>query len=119
MVGMGLPAANRWRCSSGPVIPGVCTSAIRQDVRGTLRDFKNSSADENASAVNPNDFMSPLIASRIDSSSSTTEIRVLLSALDLRILASRSLGTGNPRRFGGISDVSEKAHPAVPGLVNM
>ncbi|HXO90965.1 MAG TPA: response regulator transcription factor [Stellaceae bacterium] len=40
-----------------------------------MREFKNSSADAKASAVYPNDFMSPLIASRIDSSSSTTEIR--------------------------------------------
>src|ERR1700730_16048126 len=77
MVGMVLPEATRWRYSSRPVIPGICTSAIRQEVRGTWREFKNSSADAKASAVYPNDFMRPLIASRIDSSSSTTEIRGL------------------------------------------
>src|SRR6202022_3456522 len=75
MVGMVLPEATRWRYSSSPVIPGICTSAIRHEVRGTLREFKNSSADAKASAVYPNDFMSPLIASRIASSSSRTETR--------------------------------------------
>src|SRR5215831_5832874 len=74
MVGMVFPEATRWRCSSNPVIPGICTSAIRQEVWGTWRELKNSSADRKAWAVYPSDLMSPLIASRIDSSSSTTEI---------------------------------------------
>src|SRR6202047_2540690 len=78
MVGMVLPKATKWRCSSSPVIPGICTSVIRQEVRGSWREFKNSSADAKASAVNPSDFMSTLTASRIDSSSSTTEIRDLV-----------------------------------------
>src|SRR6516165_1537324 len=78
MVGMVLPEATKWRYSSSPVIPGICTSAIRQEVRGTWRELKKSAADAKASAVYPNDFMSPLTASRIDSSSSTTEIRGLV-----------------------------------------
>src|SRR5271166_659870 len=36
MVGMVFPEATRWRCSSRPVIPGICTSAIRQKVRENL-----------------------------------------------------------------------------------
>src|SRR5215467_15474537 len=78
MVGMVFPEAISWRCNSSPVIPGICTSAIKQEVRGTWRELKNSSADAKASAIYPNDFMSPLTASRIDSSSSTTEIRGLV-----------------------------------------
>src|SRR5271165_13922 len=78
MVGMVFPEATRCRCSSRPVIPGICTSAIRHEVPGTWREVKNSSADAKAWAVYPNDFMSPLTASRIDSSSSTTEIRGLV-----------------------------------------
>src|SRR6267378_4186635 len=50
MVGMVFPEATRWRCSSSPVIPGICMSAIRHEVRGTLREFKNSSAEAFASA---------------------------------------------------------------------
>src|SRR5215471_14999885 len=71
---MVFPEATRCRCSSSPVIPRICTSAIRQEVRGTSQEFRNSSADAKVWAVYPSDFMSPLIASRIDSSSSTTEI---------------------------------------------
>jgi hypothetical protein len=48
---------------------------IRPDLtRGTLPEFKKSSANARPSAVYPDDFISALTASRIDSSS-TTEIR--------------------------------------------
>jgi hypothetical protein len=53
-------------------------SVTRQAVRRTSGDIKKSSADENDSASNPIDLMSPFIASRIDSSSSTIAIRGLL-----------------------------------------
>jgi hypothetical protein len=53
MVGMVSPEATRWRCSSSPDIPGICTSAIRQEVRRTWREFKNSSAEAKAWAVYP------------------------------------------------------------------
>src|SRR6202030_2753585 len=74
MVGMGFPEADRWRCKSSPVIPGICTSAIRQEVRRTWGERKNSSAEAVASARYPSDFMRPFTASRIGSSSSTIEI---------------------------------------------
>jgi hypothetical protein len=56
---MGFPEADSWRCSSRPLIFGICMSAIRQEVRRTLRELKNSSADANTSTLNPNDFMRP------------------------------------------------------------
>src|ERR1700704_1126866 len=49
-------------------------SAIRQDVRRTCREAKNSCGDAIASTLEPSDLISPLIASRIESSSSTIEI---------------------------------------------
>jgi hypothetical protein len=61
-----------------PLIPGIFTSAIRQEVRGTCCDCKKSSADGKTSAMYPNDFIRPLVASRTDSSSSTIEIRGFL-----------------------------------------
>src|SRR6266851_3935548 len=72
---MTFPEADRWRCRSSPLIPGICTSAIRQEVRRTYGERKNASADAEASTLYPNDLMRPLTASRIDSSSSTIEIR--------------------------------------------
>jgi hypothetical protein len=56
---MGFPEADRWRCSSRPLIFGIGTSAIRQEVRRTWRELKNSSADANTWTLNPNDFMRP------------------------------------------------------------
>src|ERR1700726_3749995 len=55
-------------------MPGICMSAIRQEVRRIWRELKNSCADATASTLYPNDLMRPLIASRIDSSSSMIEI---------------------------------------------
>src|ERR1700676_4813815 len=49
-------------------------SAITQAARRPLRELKNSCADATASTLYPSDLMSPFIASRIDSSSSTIEI---------------------------------------------
>src|SRR5436305_10998101 len=49
-------------------------SAIRQGVRGKKCALKNSCADATASTLYPSDLMSPFIASRTDSSSSTIEI---------------------------------------------
>src|SRR6266478_2144243 len=72
---MTFPEADRWRCRSSPLIPAICTSAIRQEVPRTWRELKNSSAEAAASTLYPKDFMRPLTASRIDSSSSTIEIR--------------------------------------------
>src|SRR5712691_11673094 len=49
-------------------------SAIRQEVRRTWRELKNSCADATASTLYPSDLMRPFIASRIASSSSMIEI---------------------------------------------
>src|SRR6266852_2633193 len=49
-------------------------SVIRQEVRWTWRELKNSCADATASTLYPSDLMRPFIASRIDSSSSMIEI---------------------------------------------
>src|SRR5262249_42692241 len=102
MVGMVFPEATRCRCSSSPVIPRIRTSAIRQEVRGTWQEFKNSSADANVSAVYPSDFMSALIASRIDSSSSTTEIWGFV--FDTLPPASRVSGRTNSQRSEPLSE---------------
>src|SRR5947209_7264905 len=56
------PEADSWRCRSSPVIPGICTSAIRQEVRRTWGERKNSSADAAASTRYPKDFKRPLTA---------------------------------------------------------
>jgi hypothetical protein len=58
-----------------PVIVGMWTSAIKQDVLQRRGDARKASADENASTSNPSDFMRLVIASRKGSSSSTIEIR--------------------------------------------
>src|SRR5262252_5557475 len=106
MVGMVFPEAMRCRCSSSPVIPRICTSAIRQEVRGTWQEFKNSSADAKVWAVYPSDFMSPLIASRIDSSSSTTEIWGFV--FDTLPPASRVSGTTNAQRPEPLSEGTQQ-----------
>src|SRR5258708_20093349 len=49
-------------------------SVIRQEVRRTWRELKNSCADATASTLYPSDLMRPSIPSRIDSSSSMIEI---------------------------------------------
>src|SRR5260370_26336323 len=71
---MGFAEVDRRWYSSSPVIPGICISAIRQDVRRTWRELRNSCADASASALYPSDLIRPFTASRIDSSSSTIEI---------------------------------------------
>jgi hypothetical protein len=61
-----------WR--SGPVIPGMAISRIRQRVLATQSDVKNSSADANARTAKANSLSKSGSDSRTDSSSSTTEI---------------------------------------------
>ena len=73
MVGKGFPEAERWRCKSSPVIPGICTSAIRQEVRQTWGEAKTLLHTQRHQ-LDPTDFMRPFTASRIGSSSSTIEI---------------------------------------------
>src|SRR6478672_4749062 len=54
-------------------------SEIKQLVRWIRSDFRNASADENPFAVKPSNCRRPTIASRTDSSSSTTAIAGLVS----------------------------------------
>src|ERR1700730_1993343 len=65
------------RClwSSIPVIAGILTSVIRQAVSTSRGDARKSAADEKASALWPSDFISLLMESRKNRSSSTTETR--------------------------------------------
>jgi hypothetical protein len=52
----GNSAANRRR-SSSPLIHGLRASSIRRRVSGSLYEFKNSSAEENASTAKPKDLI--------------------------------------------------------------
>lgn len=63
------------RRRSGPVIPGIKTSRIRQRVWLTQSELRNSSADEKARAKKPNSLTKSGRDSRTDSSSSTTDTR--------------------------------------------
>ena len=71
---MARPDSTKRLWSSSPVIDGIWTSAIKQAVVSTRGDARKSSAEGNASTVNPSALMKPATASRADSSSSTTEI---------------------------------------------
>jgi len=77
IVGIGVPADTRCWCKSGPVIPGIWTSAMRQAVRLTRWDFRKLSADEKTWTLNPSDRIRTSRASRIASSSSMIEIRTV------------------------------------------
>src|SRR5580692_1795312 len=79
------PEATNCRCSSIPVIAGMWTSAIKQDVLARRGDARKASADENASTSNPIDFMRLVIASRKGSSSSTIEMRCDTSGLRVQL----------------------------------
>jgi hypothetical protein len=76
--------SSRWR--SGPDMPGMAMSRIRQLVWPTLSDARNSSADENARTAKPNSLSKSGSDSRTDSSSSTTDT------------SERSTVTDSPRR---------------------
>jgi hypothetical protein len=74
ITGIRDPAAMSRRCKSEPSIPGIRTSKIRHAVSATRDDWRKSSAEGNTAAVNPIDRKRLLMASRIDSSSSTIEM---------------------------------------------
>src|SRR5713226_7337127 len=78
-------------------MPGIPTSRIRQLVRPTYSEARNSSADENERAVKPNSLSKSGSDSRTDSSSSTTdtnELGIILGS------SSRIRCTSLPRRNG-------------------
>src|SRR5260370_18976330 len=65
----------RYLYSSIPVIAGIWTSAIRQAASTSRGDARKSAAHEKASTLWPSDFISLLMESQKNRSSSTTETR--------------------------------------------
>jgi hypothetical protein len=61
--------------SSGPLVPGICTSRIRHAVSWIHGELKKSSAEEKDWTINPITLRSLLVEVRKDSSSSTSEIK--------------------------------------------
>src|SRR5262249_48137010 len=66
--------ATKYSCSSTPVMPGICTSAMTQDVSLNRGEDKNSFAEANACAENPSDLSNRAVAVRTEASSSMIEI---------------------------------------------
>src|SRR5712692_5677095 len=87
-------------------MPGIPTSRIRQLVRPTYSEARNSSADENERAVKPNSLSKSGSDSRTDSSSSTTDTNELWIILGSspRILCT-SLPLRNGKRKSGARSV--------------
>jgi hypothetical protein len=83
MIGMRLLAFVRFRCNSRPSIPGIRRSRIRikQFVSSTRPESRNSRADENASALKPNERTRYRVESAIEASSSTMQTRGALASL--------------------------------------
>src|SRR5689334_6455245 len=84
ITGIGVRSQTRRRCSSRPFIPGMRTSRIRQSVSARRGQLKNSSADAKVMILNPTERIRPLSDSRIESSSSTTDMS---GTWDMRILS--------------------------------
>jgi hypothetical protein len=73
MIGIRLPCAISRSRRSIPLIPGICTSVIRQELSSTRGERRKSSADSNTKATKPSDLRRLCIAARTDASSSTIE----------------------------------------------
>src|ERR1700752_806599 len=74
IIGTSRLAAFRRCCRSSPLMPGKFTSKIRQTDARDASESRNSSAELNASTVNPAALMARHNMRDIDGSSSTTEI---------------------------------------------
>jgi hypothetical protein len=74
MTGVLWPCAIKCSCSSTPLMPGICTSAIRQVVSIIRGDDRNSCAEANACAEKPSALSKRAVAVRTEASSSTIEI---------------------------------------------
>src|SRR5215467_4038542 len=74
MMGSQWPSARRRLCSSIPLMPGICTSEIRQAVSSRRPDSRNSSAEAKLTTACPSELTKRAVARRNDVSSSMTEI---------------------------------------------
>src|ERR1700751_3223233 len=74
IIGVVWLRAIKYCCSLTPLIPGICTSATKQDVSCNRGDSRYSCADANACTTNPVDLSKRTIAVRNEVSSSTTDI---------------------------------------------
>ena len=74
MIGVEIRRRFNSNCNSGPDIPGIAMSRIRHLVREMVSEARNSSAEENVCAGKPSSLNNPGKDSRIDSSSSTTDM---------------------------------------------
>ena len=87
ITGIFMPHFMRYSWSCGPVIPRICTSAIKHRVLSTSGERKNASQDLKVSTSNPNVSTSPPVATRTLSSSSIIDIngtkaRIILPLLE-------------------------------------
>jgi hypothetical protein len=64
IVGMAFPDSTNRLYSSTPVIAGIWTSAIRQEVLRIFLDARKARADEKASTLYPSDLIKLVSASR-------------------------------------------------------
>src|ERR671930_159875 len=71
--GRALPRRDSSCCRAGPLMPGSATSRMRQSVWSTSFESRNSAAEENARAANPNVPSRSGSDSRTDTSSSTID----------------------------------------------
>jgi hypothetical protein len=74
MIGVEYPPAIKRLCNSIPEMPGICTSAIRQELSRAFDELRNSPAEANVAAEYPSDLTNLLVAARTEGSSSTIEM---------------------------------------------
>ena len=74
MIGVEHPLAIRRFCNSIPEMPGICTSAIRQEASCAFEELRKSPAEANVVTEYPSDLTNLLVAMRTEGSSSTIEM---------------------------------------------
>src|SRR5260221_13481207 len=103
------------RKRSGPDMPGMAMSRIRQLVRPTNSDARNASADENASTAKPNSLSKSGNDSRTDSSSSTTDTSERVTITDSSSRAAQPSQQASERR----QDCGRSSHHRARGESKM
>src|ERR1700747_3205950 len=86
------------RCSSRPLIPGICTSSTKQEGASENELFKNSWAEAKVSTFRPTERNKLRRLSRIEDSSSTTQTTGLFSFMII-LLAGRKSLANKPKLF--------------------